>query len=290
MRYLRLFEVFNWSWTYPLWDASTLSENICRAFVWSEKCPSEICLVGEVFVGDVSGRGSVLRGCVWPGKYPSGMCLVGEMSVGDVSGRESVHRMYLVGEMSVGEVSVGEESVGEMSVGDVSRNPLTYRQCQLKLLQEDICHLKSDIRVLKKEFNSNHSLLQHEIGFIDFAHVCSLFLRSNNRILASKSATQQKKLNKLVKSNISMGDPSKVIFNFSKYELSDCEKRLLAKGVNFSLPLKYLDYADYLVDFELFYRNIRNLGIFSNEDLDSSKTKTKEPALSSYRNYNNNAP
>ena len=51
-----------------------------------------------------------------------------------------------------------------------------------------------------------------------------------------------------------------------------------------------MDYADYLVNFELFYRNIRNLGISSNEDLDFVKTRTKKAALSSYRNYNNNVP
>ena len=67
---------------------------------------------------------------------------------------------------------------------------LTYRQCQLKLLQEKIPYNKSDARVLKKEFNTRLSSLQHEISFIDFAHVSSLFLISNNRILASKSATQ----------------------------------------------------------------------------------------------------
>ena len=38
------------------------------------------------------------------------------------------------------------------------------------------------------------------------------------------------------------------------------------------------------------YRNIRNLGIFSNEDLDIAKIKIKEAALTSYRNYNNNVP
>ena len=38
--------------------------------------------------------------------------------------------------------------------------------------------------------------------------------------------------------------------------------------------------------FELFYRNIRNLEILSNEDLDFVKTKTKERALSSYRQCN----
>ena len=53
-------------------------------------------------------------------------------------------------------------------------------------------HKKSNARVLKQEFNSSHSSLQHEIGFIDFAQVSSFFLRNNNRLLASKSATQQK--------------------------------------------------------------------------------------------------
>ena len=40
----------------------------------------------------------------------------------------------------------------------------------------------------------------------------------------------------------------------------------------------------------MFYRDIRNLGILSNEDLDFVKTRTKEAALSSYRNYNSNVP
>lgn len=84
-----------------------------------------------------------------------------------------------------------------------------------------------------------------------------MFLRRNNRILASKWDTQ--KLSKLVKSNISVQNPSKVFFNFSKYGLSDREKELLAKGLNFSVPPKYLDYADHLVNFELFCTNIRNL-------------------------------
>ena len=51
-----------------------------------------------------------------------------------------------------------------------------------------------------------------------------------------------------------------------------------------------MDYADYLVNFELFYRNIRILGIFPNEDLDFVKTRRKEATLSSYRNYDNNVP
>ena len=38
------------------------------------------------------------------------------------------------------------------------------RYCQVKLLQEEIRHKKSDIRVLKKEFSSSQSSIQHEIS------------------------------------------------------------------------------------------------------------------------------
>ena len=46
----------------------------------------------------------------------------------------------------------------------------------------------------------------------------------------------------------------------------------------------------YIVSFELLFRDICNLDIFYNEDLDFVKAKTKEEALSSYRISNNNKP
>ena len=58
--------------------------------------------------------------------------------------------------------------------------------------------------------------------------------------------------------------------------------------MNFCLPPKQLKYADYLVHFELFHRDLRNLEIFSDADSDFVKTKTKEAALSSFRQYNKN--
>ena len=61
-------------------------------------------------VGDVSGWGSVRRGCVWLGKCPSGLCLVGEVFVGE----ESLVEMS-VGEVSVNEESLGEMPVGDVS-------------------------------------------------------------------------------------------------------------------------------------------------------------------------------
>ena len=141
---------------------------------------------------------------------------------------------------------------------------------------------------MQKEFGSLKVSLQNELNVIDFFHVSTLFFGINDKILKSKSSVQQKKFCKLLQESKTENDPEKIIFNFSKYVLSDIKKKLLAKSLNFCLPPKQLKYADYLVHFELFYRDIRNLGILSNEDLDFVKTKTMETALSSFRQYNKN--
>ena len=159
----------------------------------------------------------------------------------------------------------------------------TYHQCQLSLLQEEIRQKKSNIRVLLKGFDFLHSTLQAEISLIDFAHVRSLFLGHNDEVLKQKSTIQQKKFNNLVKDKKPQHDPEKITFNYSNYILSEVEKSLLLKGLNFSIPPKKLNHADYLVNFELFYRDIRNLEVLSGEDLDFIKTKTKDIAVSSFR-------
>ena len=123
---------------------------------------------------------------------------------------------------------------------------------------------------------------------INFAQVSTLFFGINDKILKSKSSVQQKKLYKPLQENMTENDPEKVISSFSKNVLCDTEKKLLAKGLNFCFALKQLKYADYLVHFELFHRDIYNLEILPNEDLDFVKTKTKETALSPFRQYNKN--
>ena len=158
----------------------------------------------------------------------------------------------------------------------------TYRLCQLNLLREEIRQERSTLRSLQKEFSSPKVSLQNELNC---AHVSTLFFKINDKILQSKSSVQQKKFYRLLQKSQIENDPEKVIFNFSKYVLSHTEKKLLAKGLNFCLPPKQLKYADYLVHFELLYRDIRNLEILSNEDLDFVKTKT---ALSSFRQCNKN--
>ena len=118
-----------------------------------------------------------------------------------------------------------------------------------------------------------------------FNFCCSLVLVCKD-IIPKYGRTKRIRYKLLQKSKTTENDPEKVIFNFSKYVRSDIEKKLPVKGLNFCLPPKQLKYADYLVHFELFYRDTRNLEILPNEGLDFVKTKTKETALSSFRQYN----
>ena len=83
-------------------------------------------------------------------------------------------------------------------------------------------------------------------------------------------------------------DPEKVIFNFSTLSLTEVEKSLLVKGLSFSLSPKQLSYPDYLINFELFYRSINDLKVLSGDNLDFIKTRIKDTALTSFRNYNAN--
>ena len=134
-------------------------------------------------------------------------------------------------------------------------------------------NLKLKSRILQKESTSLKASLQNELNF-------------NDRILKSKSLVQQKKFYKPIHENKMEKNPEKVIFNFSYYKPSDAEKKLLAKGLNICLAPKQLNHVDYLVHFQLFHKNIRNLEVLSNEDLDFVKTKTKETELSSFRQHN----
>ena len=55
------------------------------------------------------------------------------------------------------------------------RFSLTYAHCQSNLLLEEIRLKKSNVRVLRKEFDNLCSSLQPQINSIDYAHICLVF-------------------------------------------------------------------------------------------------------------------
>ena len=96
-------------------------------------------------------------------------------------------------------------------------------ECTNRILQKEFTSLKSNVRILQKEFTSLKASLQNELNLIDFALVRTL--RNTRQDFEIKMES----------------DPVKVIFNFSKYELSDAEKRPLARGLNFCLAPEQLN-------------------------------------------------
>ena len=144
--------------------------------------------------------------------------------------------------------------------------------------------------MLRKEFDFLHSTLQTETSFIDFAHVRSLLLGHNDKVLKQKSTIQGSKFSNSIKDKKVQHDTDRIIFNCSSYVLSEAEKPLLLNGLNFEIPPKKLNHADCLVNFELFYWDIRNLQVLSAENLDFIETKTRDIALSSFHTYSNNVP
>ena len=162
----------------------------------------------------------------------------------------------------------------------------SYKQCQSLLLKEEIKNKVSILARQKKEFDQVKSTIQSKVSIFDFGHVSCLFLVGNDSKLGKVRDVHNKKLHNLgLENRYECHDPDKVIFNYSSYKLSDLEKRLLAKGLNYALPPTKLNYGNYMTPFELFYREIRKLTIEDHE-LEKVKTEIKKEAYSSFDNYN----
>ena len=100
---------------------------------------------------------------------------------------------------------------------------------------------------------------------------------------------QENKLFRLRKdvSKSSTPDPDKVTFNYSSRKLTDVEKNLLARGLNFSVPPRKLRLSDFLIPFEKLFRLIKIENVFqkSRMDTDFIKTRMKNIALTRFKNY-----
>ena len=125
------------------------------------------------------------------------------------------------------------------------------------------------------------------MSFINYVHVITKFLVSNDKKISKILKNQGKKLHSLVLNNsyhnsVTPHDPEKVIFNFSGHFLNTTEKSLLSKGLNFVIPPKNRNYADFMLPFELLYRDVDSLKV-SNLDKEFIKSRLRDSAFSSYK-------
>ena len=130
-----------------------------------------------------------------------------------------------------------------------------------------------------------------KLKWIDFHHVCNLFLVGNDKSISKHQNIQNKKFCKL--SNSVLGDvshdPEQVIHNFSSHILTEAEKSVLCRGLQFALPPQTLEYADDMVSFELLYRDIKttHLNTLQNETI---KCKLLDTAFSLFDTFKKNKP
>ena len=133
------------------------------------------------------------------------------------------------------------------------------------LLIEETKTKSSIISKQKKEFEVVRNYIKKTVSFFDFAHLSCLFLVGNDSKLVKIKQFHYKKLHALGKdTSTGTRDPEKVIFNYSSHKLSDIEKNVLVKDLNFALrPLK-LNYGDYLTPFELLFQDVTRLPVTDN--------------------------
>ena len=120
---------------------------------------------------------------------------------------------------------------------------------------------------------------------LDFVHLSCLFLVGNDSKLVKIKQVHYKKLHALGKDNsIGKHDLDKVIFNYSSHKLSDIEKKVLVRGLNFALPPVKLNYGDYLTPLEFLFRDVAKPPV-SDNILEGLKVEIKREAFSLYDNY-----
>ena len=85
-------------------------------------------------------------------------------------------------------------------------------------------------------------------------------------------------INNSYHNSVKSHDPDKVIFSFSGHVLNTTEKTLLSKGLNFAIPPKNINYADYILPFEVLYRDVDFLEV-SNLDKEFIKSRLRDSAF-----------
>ena len=114
-------------------------------------------------------------------------------------------------------------------------------------------------------------------------HGATKFLVLNDKNISKICKNHGKKLHHLYLNNsyhesVTSHDPDKVIFNFSNHVLSTTEKSLLSKGLNFAIPAKNINYADFMLPFELLCRDVDSLEV-SNLDKEFIKSRLRDSAF-----------
>ena len=160
----------------------------------------------------------------------------------------------------------------------------TYTDCQKLLLEEEIRTKQKKLDEHHKNFEEMKKDLHSTLSYFDFLHITSLFFEPNIKAMEKIELKQNVKLIKIFEENV-RHDPKQIIHNYSSHTLTPEQESLLIKGLNFALPPKKLKYEDYMLPFELLYRDFHTLEKKENE-LVFAKNELRHIAYSSFKAYN----
>ena len=154
-----------------------------------------------------------------------------------------------------------------------------YISCQKRLLNQEINNKHKAVKSIQQKFTEVKNSLNCKMSYIDYVHLCNTFLVSNNKNISKVKETQDKKLCNLLRNmgnnSDTCQDPYKIIFNFSSYNLSDHEKIVLYKVLSFAIPPKTIEYSEFLVLFEMLFRDINSLEV-SNLNKECVKSRLRD--------------
>ena len=159
-----------------------------------------------------------------------------------------------------------------------------YRRSQRLFLQEEITFKSVEKEKTRKMLSKLEVDLRSVMSFVDWIHVSNNLISCNVKTIRKVENVQHYKLAELMGSKLHH-NPNQIIHHFSSYQLSEIEKSLLCKGLNFALTPKKLKFENYLLPFELLFRNICDENQ-RNESILHLKSKIKDVGLSSFRLYN----
>ena len=159
-----------------------------------------------------------------------------------------------------------------------------YKISQRVFIQQEITFKTLEIEKVREQLEKMKDDLRTVVSFFDWSHVANTFAESNIKTIKRVKGVQDYKIAELLGSTLTH-DPKEVVYNFPSYVLSETEKALLCKGLNFAIPPKKLKFENYLLPFEILFRDVcNNSNKVSDDDcLLDLKCKIKDVGLSSLR-------
>ena len=129
------------------------------------------------------------------------------------------------------------------------------------------------------EYGRIEQELRYQLSPIDFIHVSSLFLVSNDKSIRKNDKIHGRTLQKLIPNlheKIISGnfshDSDEVIYKFSNYHLTDSDKSLLVESLNFAIPPIKTEHSKFPLPFELLFCGIKS---YSKSSINLARDKVR---------------